>query len=128
MARSVEKFNKMDVLPEAEANEDGSGLDKVFDSALSGMVDFSTTTRMRCAVHTLQLAISDRLKEKHVDRLVSKIRHVAITARTPKIDAILKRKLKKGAIIDQATRWVSAYLMIQQLLEFKGCFTGFGTP
>ena len=53
MARSVEKFNKMDVLPEAEANEDGSGLDKVFDSALSGMVDFSTTTRMRCAVHSM---------------------------------------------------------------------------
>ena len=53
MARSVEKFNEMDVLPEVEANEDGSGLDKVFDSALSGMVNFSTTTHMRCGVHTL---------------------------------------------------------------------------
>ena len=88
MARLVEKFNEMDVLPENEANEDGSGLNKVFDSALSGMMDFVTTTHMRRAVHTLQLGIRDILKEKHVDRLVSKIRHVAITARTPKIDAI----------------------------------------
>ena len=50
---------------------------------------------MRCAVHTLQLAIRDGLKEKDVDRLVSKFCHVDITARTPKIDAILKRKFKK---------------------------------
>ena len=90
MARSVEKFK---VLPEVEADEDSSALDEVFDSAMSRMVGFSSTTHMRCAVHTLQLAIRDGLKEKHVNRLVSKICHVAITARTPKIDAILKRKI-----------------------------------
>ena len=59
---------------------------------------------MQGAVQTLQLAIHDGVKEKHVDRHVSKVCHVAITARTPNIDAILKQKLKKGAIIDQATR------------------------
>ena len=95
MARSVEKFNEVGVLPEVEADEDSSALNEVFDSALSRMVDFSSTTHMRCAVHTLQLAIRDGLKEKHVNRLVSKVRHVAITASTPKIDAILKRKIKK---------------------------------
>ena len=58
---------------------------------------------------TLQLAIRDGLKGKHVDRFVSKVCHVAITARTPQIDAILKQKLKKGEIIDQATRWGSTY-------------------
>ena len=30
MAKSVEKFNEIDVLPETEANKDGSGLDEVF--------------------------------------------------------------------------------------------------
>ena len=63
MARSVEKFNEMGVLPEVETNEEGSGFDEVFDSAMSGMVHFSTTTHMRYAVHTLQLAIRDGLKE-----------------------------------------------------------------
>ena len=66
MARSVKKFNKMDDIREVEANEDDRGLDKVFYSALSGMADFLTTTHMRCAMHTLQLAILDDLKEKHV--------------------------------------------------------------
>ena len=37
------------------------------------------------------VSIRDSLK----DKLVSKVCHVAITARTPKIDVILKRKLKK---------------------------------
>ena len=66
---------------------------------------------MRCAVHTLQLAIRDSLKEKHLNRLVSKVRHVAIIARTPNTDVILKRKLQNGAIIDQAARRGSTYLM-----------------
>ena len=128
MARLVEKFNEMDVLPENGANEDGSGLDEVFDSTLSEMMDFSTTTHMRCAVHALQLAIRDSLKEKLVDRLVSKVRHVAITARTPKIDAILKRKLKKGAIIDQATRWGSTYFVIQRFLKLKDALQDWSHP
>ena len=128
MARSVEKFNEMDIFPEVEANEDGSGLHEVFYRALSEMVDFSTTPHMRCVVHTLQLAIRDGLKEKQVDRLVSKVRQVAITARTPKIEAILKRKSKKGAIIDQATRWGSTYLMIQQLLELKDALLDLAHP
>ena len=45
MTRSVKKFKETDVLPENEANKDGSGLDEVFDSALSGMVNFSTMTQ-----------------------------------------------------------------------------------
>ena len=94
MARSVEKFNKVDVLPEVEADEDSSALHEVFDNALSRMVGFSLMTHMQCAVHTLQLAIRDGLKEKHVNRLVSKVYHVAITARTLKIDAILKQKIR----------------------------------
>ena len=53
MARSAEKLNKMGASPEVEANEDGSGLDEVLDSALSEMVNVSTTIYMRCAVHTL---------------------------------------------------------------------------
>ena len=83
---------------------------------------------MRCAVHTLQLAIRDSLKEKLVNRLVSKVRHVAITARTPNTDVTLKQKLQNGAIIDQATRPVSTYLMIQRLLESKDALLDLAHP
>ena len=74
---------------------------------------------MRCAAHTLQLAISDGLKVRHVASLISKIRQVVVAARSPKIDAILRRKTNKGAILDQATRWGSTYLMLKRLLELK---------
>ena len=126
MASSVEKFNEMNV--SVEVDEDTSGLNEEFDRALSGMVEFSSTAYMRCAVHILQLAIRDGLKEKYVDTFISKLRQVATPARTPKIDAFLKRKLKKGAIIDQATRWGSTYLMIQRSLELKDALLDLAHP
>ena len=74
---------------------------------------------MRCAVHTLQLAICDGLKGRHAANLIGMVRNIATRARNPKIDAILKRRAKKGAIIDQVTRWGSTYLMIERILELK---------
>lgn len=74
---------------------------------------------MRCAVHTLQLAIRDGLKYHHAATLIEKLRQVAVAARTPKIDAILKRRARKGIILDQSTRWRSTYLMVKRLLELK---------
>ena len=87
MASTMENFNEMNV--SVEVDEDTSDLNKELDRALSGMVEFSSTAHMRCAVHTLQLAIRDGLKEKYADTFISKLRKVATTARTPKIDAIL---------------------------------------
>lgn len=62
---------------------------------------------MRCAVHSLQLAIRDGLKEEHAIKICENVRTVATAARTPKIHAIIKRRAGKGAILDQATRWGS---------------------
>ena len=83
---------------------------------------------MRCATHTLQLAICDGLKGRHASNLISRVRNIATRARTPKIDAILKRRAKKGAIIDQATRWGSTYLMIQRILELKPVLQDMADP
>ena len=56
--------------------------------------EFKTMTHMRCAAHTLQLAIRDGLKVRHAASLISKIRQAVVAARPPKIDAILRRKTK----------------------------------
>ncbi|XP_023212677.1 uncharacterized protein LOC111615505 [Centruroides sculpturatus] len=74
---------------------------------------------MRCAVHTLQLAIRDGLKDSQVAKIITKLRQVATVARTPKIDAILRRRARKGIILDQPTHWGSTYLMVKRLLELK---------
>ena len=55
---------------------------------------------MRCAVHTLQLAICDGPKGRHASKLIGIVRSIAIRTRNIKIDAILKRRVKIGAIID----------------------------
>ncbi|KAG7174042.1 hypothetical protein Hamer_G017759 [Homarus americanus] len=58
----------------------------------------------RCAVHTLQLAIRDGLSERHATTLIAKVRQVSVAARTPKIEAILKRRAGKVPILQQTTR------------------------
>ncbi|XP_077975500.1 uncharacterized protein LOC144431349 [Styela clava] len=102
--------------------------DEALVIAVNSITAVNTIEHMRCAVHTLQLAIRDGLKEKHVHTLLSKLRQTSVMARTPKKDAILKRRTGKGAIIDQATRWGSTHLMIQRLLEIKNSLIDMANP
>ncbi|KAM4037493.1 uncharacterized protein ACNLHF_016084 [Anomaloglossus baeobatrachus] len=83
---------------------------------------------MRCVVHTLQLAIRDSLQEGHAAALIGKERKLATVAKTLKVDSILARRAGKGAIIDQATRWGSTYLMIQRLVELKTFLVDMANP
>ncbi|GLV40086.1 hypothetical protein CBL_02971 [Carabus blaptoides fortunei] len=96
---------------------------ETINNAVDDFIGTSNISHMRCAAHTLQLAIRDGLKEKNVANIIVKLRSVAVTARTLKIDAILKRRSGKGAILDQATRWGSTFEMIQRLLELRPYLT-----
>ena len=75
---------------------------------------------MWCAVHTLQFAIRNGLKDYNVADLIDKLREVAVATRMPNINVIVKRS-GNGVILDQATQWGSTmelnrstYLMIQK--------------
>ena len=50
---------------------------------------------------------------------ISKLKQVVTAARTSKIDAILQRHAGKGAILGQATRWGSTYMIVKRLLKLK---------
>lgn len=76
-------------------------------------------SHMRCAAHTLQLGIRDALKKPRTAPFVAKIRNLATQLRAPHADAILKRRCKKGMLVDMPTRWGSTYLMIQRLVEIQ---------
>ncbi|KAM4701935.1 LOW QUALITY PROTEIN: uncharacterized protein O3C94_002843 [Discoglossus pictus] len=93
--------------------------DIFLDNFIEEALKISTIHHMQCAVHTLQLAIRDGLKDRHAATLIGKLRQVTVAARAPKIDVILKRRSGKGAILDQTTRWGSTYLMVKCLLELK---------
>lgn len=121
MVSTVEKLN-------AEAHEKTSSdeeefieeeIDNSVEDAVNELSDIYKMYHMRCAVHTLQLAVRDGLKQRHASSLIGKVRRVAVAARAPKLDDILRRREGKGAILDQATRWGSTYQMIERILELK---------
>ncbi|CAJ0936549.1 unnamed protein product [Ranitomeya imitator] len=74
---------------------------------------------MRCVVHTLQPAIRDSLEEGHAGTLISKVRKLAIAARTPKIDSMLKRLAGKRAIVDQ-THSLTKEAVIEVAVRMSG--------
>ena len=54
--------------------------------------------------------------------LIGKLRQVAVAARTPKIDVIVKIKSGKGVILDQVTRWGSTYFNVSQQMNWRSLF------
>ena len=126
MTSFVEKFNQSN--SEDEESDFDSSVELDEEEVSYSVMELGVASHMRCAVHTLQLAIRDGLKKNQVKQLVTKLRQIAAIARTLKIDAILKRKTSKGAIIDQATRWGSTYLMIQRLIELRDAIQDLAHP
>lgn len=72
---------------------------------------------VRCAAHTLQLAVDDSLKQ--ASNTIAKARRVAKRLRSQNVVCVLKRMGHKRAIVDCATRWHSTHDMLQRLLELK---------
>ena len=68
------------------------------------------------ALHTLQLAVDDALKQ--ASNIVAKARHVAKRLRTQNVVRVLKRTGHKRAIVDCATRWHSTHEMLERLKTF----------
>ena len=110
-----------------ECEDDGSDTEQevalTLDEAMNAIVfddlQFITVSRIRSATHTLQLAICDDLKMDTDASSIIKIRRIGAVSKMPNIDAILKRKMDKGAILHQVTRWDSTHFMVERLLELK---------
>ena len=100
MIKTIEKLNETEETNEEEDNvaveekEDKqpdylTSLDEGLDDVVEKASKLSPIKHMRCAVHTLQLAIRDGLKDPHATNLIGRLRQVAVAARTQKIDYIL---------------------------------------
>ena len=91
MILAVQKLseNSITVVAENEGELEGISTLEEEETSLAFRYDSEfKTTHMRCAAHTLPLAIHDGLKLRHVASLISKIRQVVVAARSLKIDAI----------------------------------------
>lgn len=74
---------------------------------------------IRCAAHTLQLAIFDALKELRVEFTINEIRKIVHKLRSSKFNAAFSQLKMKKPKLDVCTRWNSLYLMFQSLLDNK---------
>ena len=74
---------------------------------------------VRCAAHTLQLAVDDALKNSSFKEIVSKARKICKILRNPSILVILKKLKRKKPMLDCVTRWHSTCDMLERLLFLK---------
>jgi len=105
-----------------EEVSDEEDLETHIDAAMSLMFpphENYVTYHMRCAKHTLQLAVQDSLTQVKPVKLLTKVRKIAYHLRKPSVSSILQRRAGKGMVLDMPTRWGSTYIMLQRLHELK---------
>ncbi|KAM7306571.1 uncharacterized protein ISCGN_010274 [Ixodes scapularis] len=74
---------------------------------------------MRCAAHTLQLAVHDTLKEPTLADFIKKSRTLSKKLRSQTIMSLIRKLKLKKPVIDCSTRWMSTVLMLRRLLELR---------
>ena len=87
-------------------------------SCLDQRYNFSIIS-MRCAAHTLQLAVNDVLKETNFRNVLEKARKVVKKTRTQNLRLVFQREKHTLPILDCETRWGTTFLMLQSLINGK---------
>ena len=135
MLKSVDLLNQDE---EAKSDDNGDAMrpeehadesDDDCDDDLTALVDTpddpasaapdNTVYTVRCAAHTLQLAIRDGLKQRRAGAVLAQARNVAKKLRAPNMLSSLKNKGQLLPVIDVETRWGSSFLMLKRLLSLK---------
>ncbi|XP_042149037.1 zinc finger BED domain-containing protein 4-like [Ixodes scapularis] len=97
--------------------------DIIFEELLgagSGIAATGVALRgVRCAAHTLQLAVEDALKSADVKVLLDKCRAICKKLRVPTTMMLVKKLNLKKPILDCPTRWNSTCDMLERLIERK---------
>lgn len=114
-----------DIVHEDEDSEEGEELENVLPVNLDDIsnlltADSSTLINcVRCAEHTLQLVVTDALREQNLSKNMSECRRLAIALR--KINNFTKLQLQKlpKPKLNVPTRWNSSYDMCERLLLLK---------
>ena len=121
MTSAVRKLN--------EEDEEEDPLEIVDDMVAAGVNNFVVFAKYpiehMCVEYTLQLAIRDGLNDNHAANAIARYQKLVTSARAPIVDAIIRKKAGKGAILDQATRWGSTFEMINRLLQLRDALTDF---
>jgi hypothetical protein len=98
--------------------DDASDLDLNLPSHFG--VSKHLVTPIRCAAHTLQLAVEDALKESSPAETITRARVLAKKLRTQAMLNLIKQLQLPKPMLDCPTRWSATHDMLKRLLELKG--------
>ncbi|XP_017139241.1 uncharacterized protein LOC108153647 [Drosophila miranda] len=117
---SVTSDNGRDVIKSIGIkNEDFDGSCDDDEEELKPQVNIYSIASVRCAAHTLQLAVKDFLKTFAKDTLIGKARRLVKALRTVTYRASISHEGLSQPLIDSPTMWTSTYEMLERLLLFK---------
>lgn len=100
-------------------------VEDTLDNVLIDEIEFelsSILTVLKCAVHTLQLAVHDAMKTLNMSTNLNFIRSVIKKLRTPKYRQLHVDNNANKVQMDVPTRWNSIYLMLQSLIVNKDLY------
>lgn len=113
--------SQIDHETESEEEENDQFNYQSVDNAASLLITDSKTcvNCIRCAAHTLQLVVTDAIKESNLANNINECRKIAIALRKQTISAKLKSENLRLSKLNVPTRWNSTYDMIDRLIELK---------
>jgi hypothetical protein len=98
-----------------ETDKDNENL----SSLLTDLISAENISLIRCAAHTLQLAVKDTVIDKNIKELLAAANQFARKLRTPTSRLILKSLKKPIPVLNVKTRWSSSFDMVESLLDLR---------
>lgn len=96
---------------------------KFFGEMLTGVEEMmskqnSHVNFVPCAAHSIQLSVSDALKESSLAAALQMAKDVVKEIRTPKISRILRERKLNQALMDHDIRWSYKYKMVRYIFNY----------
>lgn len=105
-----------------QTTENAESYDDLHATFNTALINMSPVLKgLRCAAHSLQLAVHDFLKLKSPTKVIAASRKLVAKLRTPNLRYVLEGKQLKPPPPDVLTRWNSTFDMISSLLNLKDC-------
>ncbi|XP_034475527.1 uncharacterized protein LOC117782615 [Drosophila innubila] len=117
---SITSDNGRNIIKSIELlNEDTDDSYDDEEDELVHQVNVFSIASVKCAAHTLQLAVRDFFKNIFNASLIDEARKLAKALRTPTYRLLISNEGLPQPFIDVPTRWNSTFEMLQRLLLFK---------
>ena len=101
----------------------------LIDDAVNGIVTEQSISEqqcsfgiasVKCAAHTLQLAVNDVVKKRQFNETIEAARKIVKKTRNHNLRLVFRKHQQSLPVLDCETRWGSTYVMLDSLCKNKG--------